>query len=139
MSHLTTDDLADLLQSAVLLPVLRAPDRRGALEQVDRCASAGLPVVEPTTTTEDWVNAVRQVRAAWPSLVVGVGTVLEPKQAEAAIGAGAAGITDGELLRGVRYTPEVVTQSLSLRSTCAIRLIETRHRVANSNLIFWTR
>jgi hypothetical protein len=53
-----------------------------ALEQVDRCASAGLPIVELTTTTDDWADAVRQVRAAWPSLVVGVGTVLEPKQAE---------------------------------------------------------
>jgi 2-dehydro-3-deoxyphosphogluconate aldolase / (4S)-4-hydroxy-2-oxoglutarate aldolase len=89
MSHLTTDDLADALQSAVLLPVLRAPKPAVALEQVERCVSASLPVVELTTTTEDWPEALRQVRAAWPSLVVGVGTVLDPKEAETAIGAGA--------------------------------------------------
>jgi 2-dehydro-3-deoxyphosphogluconate aldolase / (4S)-4-hydroxy-2-oxoglutarate aldolase len=90
MNHLTTDDLAGILRSAVLLPVLRAPNVRVTLEQVDRCVSAGLPIVELTTTTEDWPAAVRNVRETWPSLVVGVGTVLEPKQAEAAIDAGAA-------------------------------------------------
>jgi 2-dehydro-3-deoxyphosphogluconate aldolase/(4S)-4-hydroxy-2-oxoglutarate aldolase len=90
MNHLSTDDLAEVLQSAVLLPVLRAPNQAVALAWVDRCAAAGLPVLELTTTTQDWVGALRQVRASWPSLVVGVGTVLEPKQADAAIDAGAA-------------------------------------------------
>ena len=41
-------------------------------------------------------------------------------------------MTDGELLRGVRYTPRrVLTQSLSMRSKSgAIRLIEGRHHAA---------
>ena len=49
----------------------------------------------------------------------------------------ATGVTDGELLRGVRYTPErVYTQSLSMRSRSgAIRLIEGRHSTRRSNLI----
>jgi fructose-1,6-bisphosphatase II len=49
----------------------------------------------------------------------------------------ATGITDGELLQGVRYThDEVTTQSLSMRSKSgAVRLITTRHRAAKSNLI----
>jgi 2-dehydro-3-deoxyphosphogluconate aldolase / (4S)-4-hydroxy-2-oxoglutarate aldolase len=150
MSHPTTDELADILKSAVLLPVLRAPSSEVALEQVDRCASAGLPVVELTTTTEDWADAVRQVRAAWPSLVVGVGTVLEPKQAEAAIDAGAAfvvspcpvpdvrralegrlpliegGFTPAELLdassRGLaKFFPAQVGTTKMLRSVLALR------------------
>ena len=46
-------------------------------------------------------------------------------------------MTDGELLRGVRYTPQrVLTQSLSMRSKSgAVRLIEGRHHAERSNLI----
>ena len=49
----------------------------------------------------------------------------------------ATGVTDGELLRGVQYTPQrVLTQSLSMRSRSgAIRVIDGRHHVERSNLI----
>jgi fructose-1,6-bisphosphatase II len=49
----------------------------------------------------------------------------------------ATAVTDGELLRGVRYTPRrVLTQSLSMRSKSgAIRIIEGRHHAGRSNLI----
>jgi fructose-1,6-bisphosphatase II len=49
----------------------------------------------------------------------------------------ATGVTDGELLRGVRYTPQrVLTQSLSMRSKSgAIRVIDGRHHAQRSNLI----
>jgi fructose-1,6-bisphosphatase II len=49
----------------------------------------------------------------------------------------ATGVTDGELLRGVRFEhQEVVTQSLSMRSRSgAVRLVETRHQLGKSNLI----
>jgi len=49
----------------------------------------------------------------------------------------ATGVTDGELLRGVRYTPRrVFTQSLSMRSKSgAVRIIEGRHHTGRSNLI----
>jgi fructose-1,6-bisphosphatase II len=47
------------------------------------------------------------------------------------------GVTDGELLRGVRYTPRrVLTHSLSMRSRSgAIRFIDGRHHPERSNLI----
>ena len=49
----------------------------------------------------------------------------------------ATGVTDGELLRGVRYSADrATTQSISMRSLSgAVRLIETRHRISTSNLI----
>ena len=49
----------------------------------------------------------------------------------------ATGVTDGELLRGVRYTPKrVLTQSLSMRSKSgAVRVIDGRHHTGRSNLI----
>jgi fructose-1,6-bisphosphatase II len=49
----------------------------------------------------------------------------------------ATGVTDGELLRGVRYRPgRVLTQSLSMRSRSgAVRVIDGRHHIDRSNLI----
>jgi fructose-1,6-bisphosphatase II len=49
----------------------------------------------------------------------------------------ATGVTDGELLRGVRYSPDrATTDSMSMRSLSgAVRLIETRHRISTSNLV----
>jgi fructose-1,6-bisphosphatase II len=49
----------------------------------------------------------------------------------------ATGVTGGELLQGVRYTPQrVYTQSLSMRSRSgAVRIIEGRHHALRSNLI----
>lgn len=49
----------------------------------------------------------------------------------------ATGVTDGALLRGVRFEHDaVLTQSLSMRSRSgAVRLIETRHDAARSTLI----
>lgn len=145
---MNVDDLADLLAGAALLPILRAPDRRTALEQVERCVAAGFPVVELTATTPDWTGALREVRTEWPSLVVGVGTVLEPEQAEAAAAAGAAflvspcpvpavrqattlpliegGFTPGELLdatsRGIaKYFPAYVGGPDLLRAVLPLR------------------
>jgi fructose-1,6-bisphosphatase II len=49
----------------------------------------------------------------------------------------ATGVTDGELLRGVRYRPRrVLTQSLSMRSKSgAVRVVDGRHHAKRSNLI----
>jgi fructose-1,6-bisphosphatase II len=49
----------------------------------------------------------------------------------------ATGVTNGELLSGVRYRPgRVLTQSLSMRSRSgAVRVIDGRHHMARSNLI----
>jgi fructose-1,6-bisphosphatase II len=49
----------------------------------------------------------------------------------------ATGITDGEVLRGVRFAKDLaVTQTLSMRSSSgAIRTIDTKHRLSTSTLI----
>jgi fructose-1,6-bisphosphatase II len=49
----------------------------------------------------------------------------------------ATGVTDGELLHGVRFGADrATTHSLSMRSKSgAVRLIETRHRISTSNLV----
>jgi fructose-1,6-bisphosphatase II len=49
----------------------------------------------------------------------------------------ATGVTDGELLRGVRFASDLaVTQSLSMRSSSgAVRTIDTKHRLSTSTLL----
>jgi len=49
----------------------------------------------------------------------------------------ATGITDGEVLRGVRYASDTAfTQTLSMRSSSgAVRTIDTKHRLSTSTLI----
>lgn len=49
----------------------------------------------------------------------------------------ATGVTDGEVLRGVRYAADLaITQTLSMRSSSgAVRTIDTKHRLSTSTLI----
>jgi fructose-1,6-bisphosphatase II len=49
----------------------------------------------------------------------------------------ATGVTDGEVLRGVRYASDLaITQTLSMRSSSgAVRTIDTKHRLSTSTLI----
>jgi fructose-1,6-bisphosphatase II len=49
----------------------------------------------------------------------------------------ATGITDGELLRGVRYGPDVImTNSISMRARSGtVRVMESRHRVGRPGLV----
>jgi 2-dehydro-3-deoxyphosphogluconate aldolase / (4S)-4-hydroxy-2-oxoglutarate aldolase len=82
--------LEERLARAKVLPVLRAPSVREALEQVERCVeTAGLDVIELTTSTPDWVVALTRARASYPDRLIGVGTVLTAADANAAIDHGA--------------------------------------------------
>ncbi|MFZ5872171.1 MAG: bifunctional 4-hydroxy-2-oxoglutarate aldolase/2-dehydro-3-deoxy-phosphogluconate aldolase [Actinomycetota bacterium] len=150
MSGLTNDELAARLTEAVVLPVLRAPSAEVALDQVERCLASGLDVVELTATTPGWSGALREARVAWPDVTLGLGTVLDPVDADTAVAAGAdfvvspcpvpavrlhlggivplieGGLTPGELLgaagRGVaKLFPAHVGGPQLLRSVLALR------------------
>jgi 2-dehydro-3-deoxyphosphogluconate aldolase/(4S)-4-hydroxy-2-oxoglutarate aldolase len=73
-----------------VLPVLRLPGAREAVEAALTLADAGLETVELTATTEDWEQALRAVLAARPDLAVGLGTVRDAATARTALAAGAA-------------------------------------------------
>jgi 2-dehydro-3-deoxyphosphogluconate aldolase / (4S)-4-hydroxy-2-oxoglutarate aldolase len=84
------DELAGRLAEAKVLPVLRAPSVREALEQVERCVEEGdLDVIELTTSTPDWPVALTRARAAYPDRLIGVGTLLAAADAERAVDYGA--------------------------------------------------
>jgi len=83
-----TEAAAERLRAEGLLAVLRAPSAAGAVTAARALAEGGVRCVEVTFTTPDAPAAIREL-AADPDLFVGAGTVLDERQAEAAIEAGA--------------------------------------------------
>jgi 2-dehydro-3-deoxyphosphogluconate aldolase/(4S)-4-hydroxy-2-oxoglutarate aldolase len=80
--------LIDQLFSQVVLPVLRSPSSRRAMDTVETLVDSGCPAVELTTSTPDWPSALRTV--ASPGRWVGVGTIRSAEDARRALDAGAA-------------------------------------------------
>jgi 2-dehydro-3-deoxyphosphogluconate aldolase / (4S)-4-hydroxy-2-oxoglutarate aldolase len=82
--------LEERLARAKVLPVLRAPSVRAAIDQVELCVeTAGLDVIELTTSTPDWAVALTRARSSYPDRLIGVGTVLTAADANTAIDHGA--------------------------------------------------
>ena len=86
---MTGDELLAALAPRPLLPVLRAGSAQEALDVARRLADAGLPVVELTGTTPGWWEALVALRAERPDLVVGMGTMTTPQDAQRAVDGGA--------------------------------------------------
>ena len=84
-----TKSFADKVARARVIPVLRTSTATEAVDAAARCVDAGLTMVELTATTDGWPEALRQVRAAHPHLMVGLGTVLRADQAHIAVDSGA--------------------------------------------------
>lgn len=77
------------IADARLVPVIRTNDTDEALRLVISLITAGLRVVELTTSVPAWAAVLDQVRRAEPSACIGVGTVLDPGEAQRAIDCGA--------------------------------------------------
>jgi 2-dehydro-3-deoxyphosphogluconate aldolase / (4S)-4-hydroxy-2-oxoglutarate aldolase len=88
-----TGPLLAALGEQRLLPVLRSPDAAGAVARTRGFLAAGCRVVELTTSTPDWREALvgcRELRGDGGAPVfIGLGTVVRGEQAQAAIEAGA--------------------------------------------------
>jgi 2-dehydro-3-deoxyphosphogluconate aldolase/(4S)-4-hydroxy-2-oxoglutarate aldolase len=82
-------DVERRIGAALVVPVLRLPDADAAVRAAADCFGADLDVIELTATTAGWPDALRRVRADHPDRVIGVGTVLDPDAARAAIDLGA--------------------------------------------------
>ncbi len=81
--------LRDRLRRAKVLPVLRAGSAAEAIAQVQRCAGAGLDVIELTTTIAGWPAVLAEARGSFPGRLFGVGTVLTATDAATALAGGA--------------------------------------------------
>jgi 2-dehydro-3-deoxyphosphogluconate aldolase/(4S)-4-hydroxy-2-oxoglutarate aldolase len=90
-THIALPDFRTALAAQRVLPVLRDPDPAGATARVGELLAAGCRVVELTTSTADWADALAEcVRVADGRALIGVGTVTTAAQAANAIDGGAA-------------------------------------------------
>ncbi|MGH1549813.1 bifunctional 4-hydroxy-2-oxoglutarate aldolase/2-dehydro-3-deoxy-phosphogluconate aldolase [Leifsonia poae] len=107
-----------------ILPVVVIDDARDAEPLARALVAGGIRQAEITLRTAAALGALRTMSAI-PGITVGVGTVLEPEQAEAAIDAGAAfvvspGLSDAVVAvcerRRVQAVPGVATATEAMRA-----------------------
>jgi 2-dehydro-3-deoxyphosphogluconate aldolase/(4S)-4-hydroxy-2-oxoglutarate aldolase len=72
-----------------VIPVVSIPRLEQALPLAEALLEGGLPCAEVTFRTAAASDAIRQIRARFPEIFLGAGTVLSVEQAEAAASAGA--------------------------------------------------
>ena len=81
--------LADLLALAPVVPVVIVDDVAHAVPMARALVAGGIRTIEVTLRTPAALEAIRAIAAEVPEAVVGVGTVLDAQQLEAARAAGA--------------------------------------------------
>jgi len=81
-------DLDEILAAAPVIPVLVIDRVEDALPIAQALVEGGLPVLEVTLRTPAALDAIRAMKTV-PGTIVGAGTVLNPKQYEAVVEAGA--------------------------------------------------
>jgi 2-dehydro-3-deoxyphosphogluconate aldolase / (4S)-4-hydroxy-2-oxoglutarate aldolase len=76
--------VAELIDGAVVIPVLTLRDIATAIPLAEALARGGLAVLEITLRTEGALDAVEAIAKALPDVAVGAGTVLDRDQLRAA-------------------------------------------------------
>ncbi|OOF27564.1 ketohydroxyglutarate aldolase [Salinivibrio proteolyticus] len=83
------NELNQRLKAIRIVPVIAINNAEDAVPLAKTLVDNGLPCAEITFRTEAAANAIRQMRDAYPEMLIGAGTVLTPAQVDAAIDAGA--------------------------------------------------
>lgn len=114
----------DVLGLSPVIPVVVIDDASLAAPLARALSAGGLRTIEITLRTNAALDAIREAKAAAPELVIGAGTVLTPKDLDAAIDAGAAyALSPGgtpKLMKAARkaaipFIPGVATSSEIMR------------------------
>jgi 2-dehydro-3-deoxyphosphogluconate aldolase/(4S)-4-hydroxy-2-oxoglutarate aldolase len=117
-----------LMRRSPVIPVVVIKDARHAAPLSRALARGGVPVVEITLRTDQALDAIRAAAAEVPEAIVGAGTLLSPKDIEAAKAAGAAfGVSPGltrDLLRAAREMDFPLLPGVSTASEIMIGLDE---------------
>lgn len=82
--------LSEILDAASVIPVLTVSDIKSAKPLARALAAGGLKVIELTLRTPIALDALKAMQDAEPELIIGMGTITTPDQAEASARAGAA-------------------------------------------------
>lgn len=115
----TSRALAAILETSVI-PVIRTGSVQWAGELAEILVTGGLDIVEITFTVPDAPAVIRTLRARFPDVLVGAGTVTDAATAEQAIAAGAQfllspaaspGMVEVAKRRGILAVPGAYTPS----------------------------
>lgn len=79
----------DVLDAASVIPVLTVEDLEDSAPLAHALAAGGLKVIEATLRTAAGLDSLRQMKAAEPGLLIGMGSVKTPDDAHRASEAGA--------------------------------------------------
>ncbi|WBA16450.1 bifunctional 4-hydroxy-2-oxoglutarate aldolase/2-dehydro-3-deoxy-phosphogluconate aldolase [Salinivibrio proteolyticus] len=82
-------ELNQRLKAIRIVPVIAINHAEDAVPLAKTLVDNSLPCAEITFRTDAAANAIRQMRDAYPEMLIGAGTVLTPAQVDAAIDAGA--------------------------------------------------
>jgi 2-dehydro-3-deoxyphosphogluconate aldolase/(4S)-4-hydroxy-2-oxoglutarate aldolase len=114
-----------LMGLAPVIPVLVVDDAALARPLAEALVAGGLPVLEVTLRTPAALDVIREMRKV-AGAIVGAGTVLDPNQLDAALGAGAEfivspGLTEdlAAAARGTAFLPGIATASDLMRGLAA--------------------
>lgn len=94
--------MEEQIRSLGVVPVVVLNDPEDALPLAKALVEGGLPCAEVTFRTEAAAESIRRMRAGYPDMLVGAGTVLTVDQVERAIGAGA------KFIVSPGFDPEIV-------------------------------
>lgn len=113
-----------IMRLGPVMPVVTIADPRQAVSLAQALVAGGVRAIEVTLRTAYALEAIRVIAAEVPDAVVGAGTIIEPRQIEAALKAGARflvspGSTDRLIAEAVRtqapLLPGAATASEAMR------------------------
>ena len=94
--------LFDKIKKIGIVPVVKLEDAQDAKPLAKALCDGGLPCAEVTFRTEQAADAIKNMKEAYPEMLVGAGTVLTTSQVNEAVNAGA------EFIVSPGLNPEVV-------------------------------
>ena len=86
---MTKDERFTTFHEIGLVPVVKIEDAEKAVPLAKALIDGGIPCAEITFRTDAAEEAIRKVTKAYPEMLVGAGTVINPQLAEKAVAAGA--------------------------------------------------
>jgi len=86
---MTVEEIIRRIGETGIVPVIRAANPAEASRAVEAVCAGGISIVEITMTVPDAPRVLREVARANSDFLIGAGTVLNAKQAEICIDAGA--------------------------------------------------
>ena len=100
---MTRDEVLKTLCDVGIVPVVRAKSADGLVDIAKALLAGGVPITEVTMTVPGAIDGIRRLVGTFgPGVLVGVGSVTRPEQADEAMDAGA------EFVVGPVLVPEVI-------------------------------